>query len=156
MRELKNMSTTFAYRRYERGMTLIELLTVMAVLAILGSISVSSYRSYLIRTNRTEARTTLLRIQVAQEKYFLQNNAYTTGVGPAGLRISGADGNSFVTGSGYYKVTLQAGSTGDIRSSYSAKAEAQNGQTKDKAACQTLTLDDQGQKTPDETTGCWK
>ena len=67
MRELRNiMSTTLAYRRYERGMTLIELLTVMAVLAILGTISVSTYRSYLIRTNRTDARTTLLRIQVAE------------------------------------------------------------------------------------------
>jgi type IV pilus assembly protein PilE len=156
MRELKKMSTTLAYRRYERGMTLIELLTVMAVLAILGSISVSTYRSYLLRTNRTEARTTLLRIQVAQEKYFLQNNSYTTEVGPTGLRMSGTAGDSLETPNGHYKVTLQAGSTGDIASSYSASATAQNGQTNDKAACKTLTLDDQGQKTPAESTGCWK
>src|ERR1041385_1494678 len=57
-----------------RGMTLVELLTVMVVLAVLASVSVSSYRRYMIRANRTDATTSLLRTQVAEEKYFLQNN----------------------------------------------------------------------------------
>ncbi len=93
---------------------------------------------------------------MAEEKYFLQNNAYTTEVGPTGLRVSGTAGDTVETPGGLYKVTVAAGSTGAIATSYSASAVAQLGQTKDKAACQTLTLDDQGKKTPDEATGCWK
>ena len=63
----------------QRGVTLIELMIVVVVLAILGSISVSTYRRYMLRANRTDATTMLLRIQVAQEKFFLQNNGYATG-----------------------------------------------------------------------------
>ena len=132
-----------------------ELLTVIMIVGILASISVGSYRSYLLRTNRTEARTALLRLQVAQEKYFLQNNTYTTELGPSGLRMATADGASLITPSGYYKVTLAAGSTTQITSSYSATATAQNGQVKD-TACPTLALNDQGQKDPPDSSGCWK
>src|SRR5690606_27341297 len=62
--------------RHLRGVTLIELRPVIVVVAILRTIAVSSYRSYLLRTNRTEARMALLRVQAAQEKFFLQNNRY--------------------------------------------------------------------------------
>src|SRR5205823_3769710 len=60
-----------------RGMTLIELMVVVAIVAILASLAVGSYRRYVLRANRTDATSALLRIQVGEEKYFLQNNAYT-------------------------------------------------------------------------------
>ena len=150
------MSVKLAHRQHERGMTLIELLTVMVVLAVLSSIAVASYRGYMLRANRTDARTTLLRIQVAEEKFFLQNNTYTAELGPAGLSMSASAGTSMATPAGFYTVKLVKGSTGDIASSYSASATAQNAQAKDTAACLTLTLDDQGQKTPGDASGCWK
>jgi type IV pilus assembly protein PilE len=65
-------------RARSQGMTLIELMIVVIVVAILGTVAVSSYRSYLIRANRTEARMALLRVQAAQEKFFLQNNRYAS------------------------------------------------------------------------------
>src|ERR687890_411943 len=60
-----------------RGFTLIELMIALAVLAILAVIAIPSYRSYVLRTQRTDARGALLRLQANEEKFFLQNNAYT-------------------------------------------------------------------------------
>src|SRR5437763_16809045 len=74
-----------------RGMTLIELMVVVAIVAILASLAVGSYRRYVLRANRTDATSALLRIQVGEEKYFLQNNAYTinaTAQPPTGLGVA--------------------------------------------------------------------
>ena len=49
-----------------RGMTLIELMVVLAIVAILATIAVGSYGRYVLRANRTEATSALLRIQVAE------------------------------------------------------------------------------------------
>jgi type IV pilus assembly protein PilE len=142
--------------RRMRGVSMIELLTVVVVVAMLATISVQSYRGYLVRAHRTDATTALLRIQVAEEKYFLQNNSYTTDLAsapPTGLGIA------TVTQNGYYNVAVaaDANSTNKIATSFVATATATGGQTKD-TACQTLTLNDQGQKGPTQTAvaNCWK
>jgi type IV pilus assembly protein PilE len=138
-------------RRYVRGMTLIELMVVIVVAAILGSIAVSSYRGYLLRTNRSEAKMALLRVQAAQEKFFLQNNRYATDdeledAPPDGLGIpSSTPGN-------FYTISLV--DVTDV--TYTAKAVAKNGQTQDSAACLTLTINQNGRRTPDESSGCWR
>lgn len=133
-----------------RGMTLIELMIVIVVLAILGTLAVTSYRSYLIRANRVEAKEALLRVQVAQEKFFLQNNAYAdddelTDAPPDGL------GMPSTTPKGYYNITLNTDGT-----SYTATATAINGQADDEA-CPSLTINERGQRTPSpDTAGCWR
>jgi type IV pilus assembly protein PilE len=133
------------------GVTLIELMVVIIVVAILGTIALSTYRGYLIRTNRTEAKTQLLRIQAAQEKFFLQRNRYSTAAElddapPAGLGIP------LVTPSGMYNIDLV-----DVTdTTYTARARAINGQLDDTAACQTLTIDESGARTPGDDSGCWR
>jgi type IV pilus assembly protein PilE len=75
-----------------RGVTLVELLMVIVIIAILSSIAVPTYRSYVLRAQRTEATATLLRVQAAQEKFFAQNNIYAADLAaapPAGLRSEG-------------------------------------------------------------------
>jgi type IV pilus assembly protein PilE len=134
-----------------RGVTLIELMVVIIVVAILGSISVSTYRSYLLRTNRTEARMALLRVQSAQEKFFLQNNRYATNdelddAPPDGLGVPAS------TQSDYYTISL----TNVTGVTYTAQAVAKNGQSKDSAACLTLTINQNGTRTPAQNTGCWR
>jgi type IV pilus assembly protein PilE len=142
--------------RRMRGISMIELMTVVVIVAMLATISVQSYRGYLVRAHRTDATTALLRIQVAEEKYFLQNNTYTTNLNsapPAGLGIA------TTTQNGYYTVAVAAdsASTNSIATSFAATATATGGQTKD-TACLTLTLNDQGQKGPTQAavTNCWK
>jgi type IV pilus assembly protein PilE len=138
------------YRR-SMGMTLIELMVVVAVLGILGTIAVNSYRGYLLRANRTEARMALLKVQSQQEKFFLQNNRYAdnselSGAPPGGLGVPAT------TPSGYYTISL----TGVTVVAFTVQADAAAGQLKDKAACRTLTIDNRGARSPADSTGCWK
>ena len=63
--------------RRQRGVTLLELMVVISILAILASIALPTYRRYLIRSQRTEAKIALLQLQTAQEKFYMQNNSFT-------------------------------------------------------------------------------
>lgn len=140
-----------ASMRHMRGMTLIELMTVIVVVAILGAIAVASYRSYLVRSNRTEARLSLLRIQAAQEKYFLQNNRYATNdelddAPPAGLGVPTTSPGQFYT----FKIDNYTTTT------YTAVATAINGQLDDAAACRTLSIDQNGNRQPAANPECWR
>ena len=135
-----------------RGVTLIELMIVIVIVAILGSIGVSSYRNYLLRTNRTEAKMALLRVQAAQEKFFLQQRRYANNAElgtdpPLGLGVQPA------TPSGYYAIALDVIADGNR---YTARATAAGGQTQDIAACQTFTINERGQRSPDDASGCWR
>lgn len=139
-------------RARSRGVTLLELMAVVVIIGILGTIAVNSYRGYLLRTNRTEARMALLRVQTQQEKFFLQNNRYAAtaelSLGPTatppGLGIAAT------TPGGHYSITLAGTNT-----TYTATATATAGQTADAAACQVLTINQNGDRTP---TGndCWR
>ena len=140
-----------------RGFTLIELMTVVAVVAILSTIAMSSYSNYVLRTNRTEGRMALLAIQVAQEKFFLQNNTYAQDIAtviaapPAGLGVNLTAG---VTPGGKYTISFDQAFTS--ANTYKLKADATGAQTHDTAACLTFTIDDKGAKTPLDSSGCWK
>ena len=86
------------------GFTLMELMIVLVIVALLAAIAVPSYSSYVIRSKRTDATAALLKVAAAQEKFFLQNNTYTTALAtspPAGLGITGTDG-------GYYTLAITA------------------------------------------------
>ncbi len=140
-----------ARRSRMHGVTLIELMTVIVVVALLGTIAVSSYRSYLLRTNRTEAKTQLLRVQAAQEKFFLQNNRYATAdelddAPPAGLGVG------TTTPNGMYNIAL----INVTQTTYTAQATATSGQLQDTAACHTLTINEAGTRTPAAGSGCWR
>lgn len=140
--------------RREEGVTLIELLTVVVVLGILAAIAVPSYRSYLMRTNRSDAKSALMQLQAAQEKFFLQNNGYTDLVDtapPTGL------GLSKVTANGYYSLSIQV--AGD-KQSYTAQADptSAGGQNSD-AKCGSFTLTDAGKRGvtgSQDSAQCWK
>jgi type IV pilus assembly protein PilE len=140
-----------------RGFSLIELMVALTVFAILSAISVNSYRRYTLRATRTEGRLALLAIQVAQEKYFLQNNTYAQDIAtviaapPAGLGIGAIDASG-VTGAGNYTVSFAAVTP----TTYTLQAVATGKQTSDTAACLTFTINEQGTRTPADSTGCWR
>ena len=138
-----------------RGFSLIELMTVVAIVAVLGTIAVSNYSNYVLRANRTEGRLALLAIQAAQEKYFLQNNAYAQNIatvilspalGGLGVNLTPAG----LTPTGIYTISLVA-----TPNTYTVQADATGAQTRD-TSCLTFTVTEQGIHTPADTTGCWK
>lgn len=139
--------------RREAGVTLIELITVVIVVAILASIAVPSYRQYLLRTNRADAKTALLKLQAAQEKFYLSNNAYTDKVSdapPAGLGLMAKSDH------GFYQLKVELKDTG-----YLATAEVVSGAgQQDDKPCLNFTITDTGVRGVSAAGGnvntCWK
>lgn len=127
-------------RSRQRGVTLLELMTVVMIIGILASIAIPTYRSYLLRAQRTDATAALLRVAAAQEKFYLQNNRYATqaqmGLGPpAGLGIQGTE-------RGYYTLAIANVDT-SLDFTVTATPTAVGPQSKDNP-CATFTIDQQG------------
>lgn len=146
----------------ERGVTLIELMVVVVVVAILGAIAVPSYRSYVLRAQRSDATTQLLRIRSAQEKFFLQNHRYAADSAEMSDDPPGGLGISTTSENGHYQLSLVSpdpGRAGVV--SFLATATATAGQTDD-GLCQAFTVNDLGVRTAengggtDTTTQCWR
>jgi type IV pilus assembly protein PilE len=130
--------------RAERGVTLIELMIVIVLLAIAVGIAVPSYRSYVIRTHRTDATVALLKVRRAQEAYFLQNDQY---VDDAGLVAAKPGGLGFPRNSehGHYQITVTTPDPANPAPSFLATATAIGGQLDDDQ-CRTLTINDRGDR----------
>lgn len=131
-------------RPAQRGMTLIELLTVVAIVAILGTIALNSYRSSVLRSNRAEGAATLLKVQAAQEKFYLNERAYSNSLSQLKIPAN--------TERGLYQIRLS--NVGAV--TYTATATAINGQAAD-TECATLSIDETGNRTPSPATSrCWR
>lgn len=136
-------------------MTLIELVIVVVVVAILASIAVPSYRSHVLRTHRVEAKTALLNLAAAQEKFYLSNNTYATNAQLTAAPPNGL-GLPATTGNGWYTIVIADGANA---AGFSATATAQGAQTAD-SACASLTINQLGQRTATKSGGgdstvCW-
>jgi type IV pilus assembly protein PilE len=142
-------------RQAQRGVTLMELMVVVAIVGILGAIAVPAYRNYVIRSNRTDAKTALLQVQTAEEKFYLDNNAYTGAVTVAPPGGLGLTGNS---DAGKYAVTVVLNDAGGQTYTATAAPVAGKGQDKD-TGCASFSLTDSGIRTVTGTkpvTECWR
>ncbi len=61
------------------GFTLIELMITVVIVGILASIALPSYRSYVIRGNRSAVQQYMLALSSKEEQYLLDNRSYATG-----------------------------------------------------------------------------
>jgi type IV pilus assembly protein PilE len=142
-----------------RGMTLMELLVVIVILGILSAIAVPSYRQYLVRSQRAEAKIALLQLQTAQEKFYLQNNEYTddvTTASPTGLGLL----SKSETGKYDISITLEEDEAGNANQRYVATAApAADGGQSDDGKCASFTIDERGTRGNTGEGGpeyCWK
>jgi type IV pilus assembly protein PilE len=60
------------------GFTLIELLIVMAIIGIILSVAYPSYQNSMTKTRRSDGQAALLEAMNAEERYFTENNTYST------------------------------------------------------------------------------
>ena len=139
----------------QRGVTLIELMTVVMIIAVIATIAIPTYRRYLLRSQRSEAKIALLQLQTAQEKFYLQNNAYTDKISdkaPTGL------GLTTTTVNGFYTISLSMGTNNQ---SYTATAAptSSGGQSSDKE-CSSFSITDFGKRDVSggtkDSVFCWK
>lgn len=63
--------------KQQQGFTLIELMIVLVIVGVLLAIAVPSYSNYKLKANRSEAFTMLNEIMQAQERFAVDNGAYT-------------------------------------------------------------------------------
>ena len=124
-----------------RGVTLMELMITVAVVSILAAIAYPSYRNQSLKAHRAEAKAALLKIQVAQEKWFLQNNAYTSS-------LTNLNSTS-PTVNGYYTISV---TVGNPATTYTATATATSIQNAD-TSCMMFAINETGGRAP--ASGCW-
>jgi type IV pilus assembly protein PilE len=135
------------------GVTLLELMAVVLVIGVLGVIAVPSYRQYVMRAHRTEAKTALLQLQTNQERYYLANRTYGTVAQLVAANLLTAGG---LSEQGTYTITIAgANATG-----YVATATPTDGADIDMTAdaqCTTFSINAQGVRTATGSApaNCW-
>lgn len=134
------------------GFTLIEILIVVAILGVLTSIALPAYQNSVLRSGRAEAKGELMIVASDQERFFSSNNTYSTDATP----LITTDATTRTTQNGLYDITVAAGGTGNIATSFVATATAIGDQTAD--ACATLTISSVGVRgaTGDTADECWQ
>jgi type IV pilus assembly protein PilE len=118
-----------------KGMTLIELMIVVAIIGIIAAIAVPSYQNQIMSSRRGDGMTQLLKLQMQQESYRLENNSYAT---TAQLNLPVND---------YYTFTSSAVTA----TAYTLTATAKSSQTAD-SGCTSINLDQSFNKSP---VACW-
>lgn len=139
-------------RQSNKGFTLIELMVTVAILAILAAIAFPSYTRYVTRTHRSEAQALLSEAAAREERYYAQNNAYTSTVADLNLRSS-----TGLSDNGFYQLSI---STSDSsQGGYLLSATPLGTQAKD-SECAVMKLNALGEKTVSGTASdsatCWK
>ena len=134
-----------------------ELMIAVVIAAILAAIAIPGYRSYVQRAQRTEAKNALLRIQAAQEKFFVQHNRYATALAPS---VPDGLGIPATTETGLYALTI---ATLDGGNGFRVTATPRlGGGQDDDSRCGSFTIDQNGLKgarnaaDADSAAECWR
>ena len=119
---------------------------VIVVLGVLAAIAYPSYREFSTRAKRNEARAALLQIATNQERFYLNNQTYTTD-----LTVLGFDSNPFITDTGSYRIRVMPGADVD---QFTAEAVFLLGGN-EAGICSRFTIDSTGAKASSTATDCW-
>jgi type IV pilus assembly protein PilE len=143
----------------QRGVTLIELVVVIIIIGILAAVALPTYRNYVIRSQRSDAKDALLALATQQEKFYLQCNGYATGIAAAPDCAAGDLQGAAASKNGWYDLAVDAA---DLTSyTVSAVAALAGNQFQD-TACRTFRINETGVRTADDAGGadntaeCWR
>lgn len=143
----------------QRGVTLIELVVVMIIIGILAAVAIPSYRNYVLRSQRSDAKDALLALATQQEKHYLQCNTYATAIAAATNCVAGQLQGAAASKNGWYTLAIVAANATSF--TVSATATAGEGQFQD-TECRSFRVTDRGIRTAtdaggaDNTAECWR
>lgn len=129
-----------------KGFTLIELMVTLVLIGILAKIAYPAYTNYLFKAHRTDGMSTLMSMQVAQEKYRYGNSTYGT--------LAQVWNNVAISPNGYYSLTVPANTSSSYTLTATAigtqAADAENG-----VSCTPLSITVTGSSVVKTPSGCW-
>ncbi|TRX54579.1 type IV pilin protein [Thalassomonas sp. M1454] len=122
--------------------SLIELLIVILILAILSAIVYPNYQHYVLKAHRSDAKSTLMKLAVAQEKFYNQNLSYSSDL----ISQDGLNNQTLLTVDKFYQLSVQVKYYNvDGQDSFTIKAQAINSQINDRD-CRQLTINNLNQR----------
>ena len=145
----------FGYRKIA-GFTIVEMLIVLVIMGILAAAVLPTYQSSVTKARRADGKSALLDLAARSEKFFAQNNSYTTEIsGGSGLNLGRTTSSDR-----YYNLTIAACAGGNIARCYLITAAGTGPQAND-TLCLKLLVDNVGRKTALNSAGaasefCWK
>jgi type IV pilus assembly protein PilE len=149
----------------QSGFTLVELMVTVVIAAILLSIAIPSYSNYVRKGRRVDAKSALLDMASLEERYYSNNNAYSTTTTDLGY-AAGTWPVTVGAGTGTYLIAAPvvvaataptAGLQGGVPASFTITATATGDQAND-TQCLTFTVTSQGvqSSTPATSATCWR
>ena len=129
-----------------RGITLLELMIVVVIVGFLAVVAYPNYRDFAARAKRNEAKAALLQIATNQERFYLQNNAYTCDM----TRLGFSADAGYVTDSGSYTIDV----TACTANNFTAQAVYNNADDEG-TKCSTFQINGRNVKTSAPLADCW-
>ena len=112
----------------KQGFTLIELLIAIVIVAILAAIALPIYEHQIQESRRASAKSSLLDVAAAEEKYFSTNNTYTNSLANPGYAATANNTLDIPSATeDYYQIQISTASN----TSFTATATPVNAQATD-------------------------
>ena len=89
----------------QKGFTLVELLVVVVIIGILASIAYPGYIESVRKSNRADAKSTMMQVASQEERYYTENNVYGT------ITDIGNAASPLPSGSGRHNITVVTANT---------------------------------------------
>jgi len=158
-----------AYRSFQPGFTMVELMVVVLIVSILAAIAIPSYTASVRTSRRVEARTAILDLAGREERYFNTAASYTNVSAYLGYGTTASVMTNYSVGSGYYAVSVYSPATafdanGPAAPSYEIVATPLTAAQQKDTQCMLFTVDSTGKQTAntssagtgtDTTSTCW-